>query len=113
MKIVLKEKHKKGKGRGQVVSVSPKWPSSGLWTPEKLFQQHLSNNDPPACSSHSYLSPGGPDPRITTPFLYESPTPGLEEGQTLGCFGDLGPGKGGVQLRDLTWSFYGLSAAKG
>lgn len=113
VKIVLKEKHKKGKGRGQVVSVSPKLPSSGLWAPEKLFQQHLSNSGSPTFSPHSYLSPGGPDPRITTPFLYESPTPGLEEGQTLGCFGDLGPGKGGAQLRDLTWSFYGLSAAKG
>lgn len=60
---------------------------------------------PQLAHSHSCLSPGGPggpDPGITIPFLYESPTSGLEEGQTLGCFGDLGAGRGGVQLKDLT-----------
>lgn len=60
VKIVLKEKHKKGKGRGQVVSVSPKLPSPRLWVPEKLFQKQLSNSDPPTRSLTQLSQPWWP-----------------------------------------------------
>lgn len=67
VKIVLKEKHKKGKGRrGRVLCPLPEMTSPGLGTPGKLFQQQFSttgcHQTPPQPTSLSHLQPGGPAP---------------------------------------------------
>lgn len=100
VKIVLKEKHKKGKGwRGQVLCTLPELTSPGLGTPGKLFQQQVSTTD-----YHLPLLHNQPHPAISAlvaqtlgpqPFVWMNPpTTGLGEGRFLGCFGDLGTWEG-------------------
>lgn len=67
VKIVLKEKHKKGKGwRGRVLCPLPELTSPTLGTPGKLFPQQFSTTGchqiPPQPTSLSHLQPGGPAP---------------------------------------------------
>lgn len=94
VKIVLKEKHKKGKGwKGQAICRWPKVTSPGLWILHGIC--FSSSFPPPSPTSHSSTASLTQLSQLwwpTAPWLHEPITfqKGLEGDWSLECFGDLG-----------------------